>query len=480
MQFGPVIFIIGILMTVLSIGMAVPAFVDLYYGSPDWQSFMFSSLTTGFCGILMILANRRDAITVTRKQAFLLTALSWLALALFSALPFYYSEMNMSLADSFFESMSGITTTGSTVIDNLGEAPKGILIWRSILQWIGGIGIIVMAISVLPMLRVGGMQLFRLESSEKEKVLPRATQMASSIAFIYLFLTAACMMTYKAFGMSTFDAAAHAMTTIATGGFSTYDTSFGHYHTPELEYTAVFFMITGCLPFMLYLRALTGNWRALWNDTQVRCFFALVFSSAMFLTIYLSLSSVLPFYEAFRRSLFNVVSVMSGTGYASADYMIWGHVAVGFFFFLSCVGGCAGSTTCGIKIFRFQVLYAIALSQIRQLIYPSGVFTPRYNGKPLPEDVPTSVMSFFFIYAVAFVVLSLVLSMIGLDFLTATSGAMTAISNVGPGLGDIIGPAGTFKPLPDSAKWVLSFGMLLGRLELFTVLVLLSRQFWKP
>ncbi len=479
MILAPVLFIIGIFLTMLSISMTIPAFVDLYYGSDDWIAFMFSAVCTAFFGIAMILGNHTKTPTINRKQAFILTAFSWIALAGFAALPFYFSSMEMSAADSFFESMSGITTTGSTVIDNLYATPKGILIWRAILQWIGGIGIIVMAISVLPMLKVGGMQLFRLESSEKEKVLPRATQMATSIAFIYLFFTAACMVTYKIFGMTTFDAIAHAMTTIATGGFSTYDTSFGHYHTPELEYTAVFFMLCGCLPFMLYLRALTGSWRALFKDTQVRCFLSLITIFTFFATFYLTMHSILPFEEALRRALFNVTSIMSGTGYANADYMLWGPVAVGFFFFLGCIGGCAGSTTCGIKIFRFQVLYAVAVTQIRQLIAPNGVFIPRYNGKLLTGDIPTSVMSFFFIFALTFVLLSLALSFIGLDFITSVSGAITAISNVGPGLGDIIGPAGTFKPLPDSAKWVLSFGMLMGRLELFTVIVLLSRYFWR-
>jgi trk system potassium uptake protein TrkH len=375
--------------------------------------------------------------------------------------------------------MSGVTTTGSTVINNLEESPPGILIWRALLQWLGGIGIIVMAISIMPMLRVGGMQLFRMESSEKEKALPRATKMASSIGYLYLFLTFLCTIAYVSFGMDNFDAVAHAMTTIATGGFSTYDTSFSHYAEPYLEYTAVFFMWLGCLPFVLYLKAMNGDWRSLFNDKQVRWFFVIIIGAAILMTLYLTHNSLLPFWEAFRRALFNTSSIITGTGYANYDYMQWGNFAIGLIFFLSCVGGCAGSTTCGIKIFRFQVLYEIANVQIKQLITPNGVFIPRFNDKPMPKDVPMSVMSFFFMFALCFVVLALALSLLGLDYLTAMSGAVTAISNVGPGLGDIIGPAGTFKSLPDSAKWVLSFGMLLGRLELFTILVLLAPNFWR-
>lgn len=479
MQLKPVFFIIGIFLTMLSVSMVIPALLDIYDGSNDWRAFLFATICTSFFGIILILTNRSDFNSINAKQAFLLTTLSWVFIALFSALPFWMSEARMSFTDSFFEAMSGITTTGSTTITNLEEMPRGILIWRALLQWIGGIGIIVMAISVLPMLRVGGMQLFRMESSEKEKTLPRATKMASSIAYIYLFLTALCVVAYRVMGMDMFDAIAHAMTTIATGGFSTFDTSFSHYEAPYIEYAAVCFMWLGCLPFVLYLKAVNGDWRSLFQDKQVRWFFAIALTAAVVMTSYLVHTSDMPFAESFRRALFNTTSIMTGTGYASADYMLWGSFAVAMIFFLSCVGGCAGSTTCGIKIFRFQVLYEIAQKQIRQLITPNGVFIPRYNGKPMPADVPTSVMGFFFMFALCFTILALALTLMGLDYLTAMSGAVTAISNVGPGLGHIIGPSGSFAPLPNEAKWILSFGMLLGRLELFTILVLLSRHFWR-
>lgn len=479
MQYRPVFFIIGIFLTMLSISMAVPTLVDLYYGTGEWRAFLIATFCTSFFGITLLLANRSDFHYISGRQAFLLTTLSWIFIAFFSALPFWFSNIEMSFTDSFFEAMSGITTTGSTVIDNLSEMPQGILIWRAILQWIGGIGIIVMAISIMPMLRVGGMQLFRMESSEKEKALPRATKLASSIAYIYLFLTALCIVTYRILGMDMFDAVAHAFTTIATGGFSTFDTSFAHYQTPFIEYAAVLFMWLGCLPFILYLKAMAGDWKSLFKDRQVRWFLAIVLTAAIIMTLHLLNISTMPLSEAFRRALFNTTSIITGTGYASADYMLWGSFAIGLIFFLSCIGGCAGSTTCGIKVFRFQVLYEISTTQIKQLITPNGVFIPRYNGKPMPKDVPMSVMGFFFMFALCFTIVALVLSLMGLDYLTAMSGAVTAISNVGPGLGEIIGPTGTFKPLPDQAKWVLSFAMLLGRLELFTILVLFTRHFWR-
>ncbi|CAG0904226.1 unnamed protein product [Cyprideis torosa] len=271
---------------------------------------------------------------MSMRQTFLLTTLSWTALAVAAAAPFHLSGLRMSLTDSLFEAMSGITTTGSTVMTGLQDAPPGILLWRAILQWLGGIGIIVMALSVMPFLKVGGMQLFQTESSESEKALPRATQLAASIGIIYLGLTVACMMCYQLSGMSSFNAWAHAMTTIATGGFSTFDTSFSHYHEPHMEMTAIFFMLMGGLPFILYVKALRGNWQALFNDTQVRAFLAIVALAITSMVIYLTIHNHAPLGEALRRSSFNVVSIITGTGYANGDYNAWGGFAVILMYFL--------------------------------------------------------------------------------------------------------------------------------------------------
>lgn len=479
MDFRPVLYVNGILLSILATSMVLPMLVDLYFGSDDWQVFFLCILTTAFFGGMLVLTNAGKDFTISIRQTFLLTTSSWMVLATFASLPFWLSALDLSFTDAFFEAMSGITTTGSTVIVGLDEAPKGILLWRAILQWLGGIGIIVMALSVLPFLKVGGMQLFRSESSENEKALPRAAKLASSIAYVYLFLTTICALFYYAAGLPLFDSVAHAMTTIATGGYSTYDASFGNFDTAWTELIAITFMLLGSLPFVLYLRAVRGNISCFFYDSQVRWFLSIVGASIMIMSLYLILHNNMDLLEAVRRTSFNIVSIITGTGYTSHDYGAWGGFAVGLLFFLMVVGGCAGSTTCGIKIFRFQVLYAVTSVQMKQLLHPHGVFLPYYGGKPLPAGVPSSVMSFFFLYALMFALLAIALSFVGLDFLTAMSGAATSISNVGPGLGEIIGPNGTFAPLPDTAKWILCFGMILGRLELFTVLVLLTPAFWR-
>lgn len=479
MKLSPIFFVIGILLTILSGTMLIPALVDLHAGNEDWKVFALSMLCTGFFGVLLILVTRERNFEIGVRQAFLLTTLSWTLLAVFGALPMIFSQLNMSITDAIFESTSGITTTGSTVIVGLDNAPPGLLLWRAILQWLGGIGIIVMALSVLPFLNVGGMQLFRTESSESEKAMPRTAQLAGAIAIVYVGLTFVCMVCYMLTGLELFDAVAHAMTTIATGGYSTRDASMGYFDNPMAEMVAIAFMIIGSLPFVLYLRVMRFDWRALFSDSQVRWFLTILSLSIVIMAAYKVSFSGDSAGQALRYSAFNVVSVITGTGYGTTDFSLWGPFAVGTLFFLMCVGGCAGSTTCGIKIFRIQVLYEVTKAQIMQLLHPHGVFLPTYNGKPLPQGVPISVMSFFFLFALSFTLLAICLHLIGLDFLTAMSGAATSISNVGPGLGPIIGPGGTFAPLPDTAKWVLCVGMLLGRLELFTVMVLLAPKFWR-
>ncbi len=459
--------------------MVFPMLADIYFGYDDWMVFFSCFIITAFFGGALVLSNMGHEFNINTRQAFLLTNSVWFSLALFGSLPFWLSSLDMSFTDSFFESMSGITTTGSTVITGLDYAPKGILLWRAILQWLGGIGIIIMAMSILPFLKVGGMQIFKAELSEDEKALPRTASLATSIAIIYIFLTGLCAILYMMTGLEIFDAIAHALTTISTGGFSTFDSSFSHYTTLGPEIICITFMIIGGMPFVLYLKTIKGSWSALIKDAQVKWFIYIIIISTIALTVFLYTEQNMSIYEALRRSLFNIVSVMTGTGYGSGDFNAWGGFSVSMFFFLMVVGACAGSTSCGIKIFRFQVLYSVTKAQISSLLHPNGVFIPHYNGKPLPKDVPSSVMGFFFIFALGFAFIAISLSFVGLDFITAMSGAATSISNVGPGLGDIIGPTGTFKPLPDSAKWILCIGMFLGRLELFTILVMLSPRFWK-
>ena len=480
LDFRPVNFVIGLLLSTLAVGMCIAAVADLAAGNPDWQVFVVSAGVTLFVGVSMTLTSRADGFSFSVRQAFMMTTLSWLALTFFAALPFVFCDLNLSFTDAFFEAMSGITTTGSTVIVGLDNAPPGILLWRALLQWLGGIGIIVMAIAVLPMLRVGGMQLFRMESSDpSEKSMPRAAQIASAIGVIYVALTIIWMVAYWAAGMSGFEALAHSMTTIATGGFSTSDGSVGHFDSALIDAIATVGMFVGGLPFVLYLRSVRGEVGALFRDSQVQWFTTIVLVLVVAMSGWLWLHGGFHPAEALRYASFNIVSIITGTGYATADFGLWGSFAVPVFFFIMFIGGCAGSTTCGIKVFRFQVLYASARTQIHHLLQPHGVFIPYYNRRPIPDEVITSVLSFFFVFGASFALLALGLGLMGLDFLTAVSSAATAISNVGPALGPIVGPAGTFQPLPDEAKWLLSLGMLLGRLELFTVLVLFTRSFWR-
>ena len=481
LDFRPILFILGLLLTTLALAMSLPALVDAATGHADWQVFLASAGLTLFIGVSLILTMRGGDMAIGIREAFVLTIGSWLGVTLFASLPFVFAELNLSFADAFFEAMSGITTTGATVIVNLDAAPPGILLWRALLQWLGGIGIIVTAVAMLPMLKVGGMQLFRMESSDTtDKVLPRAAQIATAIGAIYFILTAICAIAYWAAGMPGFDAVAHAMTTIATGGFSTSDDSLAAFATPGIEWIAVVFMIVGSLPFVLYLQAVRGRPMSLFRDSQVRWFLSLVLALVIIVVLILLLTQDFSSAQSLRLSAFNTISILTGTGYSTAAFDNWGPFALTIFFLIMFIGGCAGSTTCGIKIFRFQILYETATAQIRRLVQPHGIFIPYYNRSPITDEVSMSVMSFFFFYVLVFIALALGLSALGLDFLTALSGAATAISNVGPGLGPEIGPNGTFTNLPDAAKWLLSAGMLLGRLELFTILVLFAPAFWKP
>lgn len=477
----PVLRAVGFVLCILALAMLPSVLVDLAAGNSDWQVFLASATLTAFVGVTLVLMHRHARPRgLTAREAFLLTSLVWLVSAAFAALPLAFAGLGLSAADAFFEAMSGLTTTGSTVIVGLDSAPPGLLLWRALLQWLGGVGIIVMGVAILPMLRIGGMQLFRTESSDlSEKILPRAAQLATGIGGVYLGLSLACAALYWGAGMTAFEAVAHAMTTISTGGFSTSDASIGHFQSPAIEWIAIVFMIAGGIPFVLYLQALRG-WRgALLADVQVRWYLVGLAIAAGALTLWLVLVMGADPADAVRDALFATVSVVTGTGYATVDYGAWGTFPTAFLFFLMCVGGCTGSTTGGIKVFRFVVLHAVARVQIYRLLQPSGVFRALYNDRPISEATAISVLAFVFAFGAAFTVLAILLALLGLDYLTAMSAALTALANVGPGLGEIIGPAGNFAPLPEAAKWLLAFGMLLGRLELFTVLVLFLPSFWR-
>ena len=479
-NFRTVFFAIGVLLLILGAFMLIPFFVQIFYKEND-TTFLSSAFITSFIGILLILTNSGDEKKLNLQQAFLLTTLSWLSIAIFGSLPFILSDLNLSFIDSFFESMSGITTTGSTIITNLDTTAKSILILRAILQWLGGIGIIVMAITILPLLNIGGMQLFRMDSSDSaEKILPRTREVTLLISGIYLILTLTCSFSYWLFGMNIFDSIAHAMTTIATGGFSTYNDSIGFFENPKIEIISIIFIIFGSIPFLTYLKFIKGNKKIFFNDVQVRGLIYILIISVLIMFIYLLFNNKgYGFLENLRISTFNVVSILSGTGYVTSDFSLWGKFPLIFFLFLMFIGGCAGSTTCGIKIFRFQILGYFISNQIKKLVYPHGVFPMKYNKEKISNTFIYSIIAFIFLYFFIFFILATILSLDGVDFVTSLSGAASAISNVGPGLGNIIGPDGNYYSLPNLSKLCLSLGMLLGRLELFAVLVLFFPSFWK-
>lgn len=476
----PVIYLNGLFLIGLAATMAIPAIVDLNVGNDDWIVFAASSTFTLFFGVAAALAAKERTIQLDVRQGFLLTTTAWLLMAAFGGLPFAFSGLGLSYADAYFEAMSGLTTTGSTVIVGLDRLAPGLQLWRGILNFIGGAGIIVLALAVLPFLRVGGMQLFHSESSDRsEKVVPRISTVASSTLLIYVSLTLTCALVYWMAGMTGLEAVVHAMSSLATGGFSTLDSSIGGFASPAIEWIGIVFMLAGALPFVAYIRLTGGDLGVFWHDSQIRLLFLLVIGSSIALAVWLVSTRDEVWHEAFRTALFNVVSVVTTTGYVSTDYSQWGGFAVTVFFLLTFCGGCTGSTAGGIKIFRFEILIARLRVQMARLVQPHGVFPLQYQGRVVPDDVPAGVIGFIALYLSCFVVLSVLLSALGLDFVTATSGAATALGNVGPGLGDVIGPAGTFQPLPDAAKWLLSLGMVLGRLELFTFLVLFTPRFWR-
>ena len=474
-NYKTVFFTLGILQIILGIFMLIPVIAQFFYNEFD-SSFFGASIVTIIFGTLFFLSNLDHDKKLNLQQAFLLTALSWLSIAIFGSLPFVFSKIDFSFTNAFFESMSGITTTGSTVISNLNEMPKGILLWRALLQWLGGIGIIIMAITLMPIMNVGGMQLFKVSNNDSsEKILPKSKEIATRLIFIYVGLTTLCGIFYFIFGMSVFDSITHSMTTIATGGFSNYNESIGYFNSSSIEISAMIFILLGSIPFIAYIKFINGNKMIFFSDIQILTFFKVIVISIAILSIYLAINNLDTF--SFMAVLFNIISILTGTGYVNAQFDNWGGFSLVLFLILMFIGGCAGSTTCGIKIFRFQILYSFIINSLKKIIYPKGIFVLKYDQNPIDNKFISSIISFIYMYLIIFFFITTLLSLTGLDFITSISGAATAISNVGPGLGSIIGPNGDFSSLPDVSKWILSVGMILGRLELFAILVLFLPSF---
>ncbi|PHS36794.1 MAG: potassium transporter TrkH [Robiginitomaculum sp.] len=476
----PVLFIVGLMIAGLGVAMLIPMLVDLAHKGESWQAFGISGFITALFGSVIALASYSPKARMSARGAFLLTVTSWVILAFVGALPFILQENSMSFTDAYFESMSGLTTTGSTVMTGLDQAPRGILLWRAMLQWYGGIGIIITAIAILPRLNIGGMQLFRAEWFDPMgKILPRAGQIATGIGVAYIGLTVICAVSYNMLGIEMFDAICLAMTTIATGGFTNSDASFAAYTEHGADMVAVLFMILASLPFAAYVLAMRGNLSAVYKNPQTRGFLLILLVLIMLMTTYMTMNNYSSEAHPLRLAMFNITSIITGTGYSFGDYQSWGPLAVGVFFSAMFIGGCAGSTSCSIKIFRYQVAFEALRAYVVRMPRRHAVSPMRYGGRPLPKSAVYSVMGFFFIFMMCYAVTAILLSLMGLDEITALSAAATSITNVGPGLGDIVGPTGTFQPLPNAAKWVMAMAMIVGRLEIIPVLVVLNPSFWR-
>ena len=479
-DFRPIINILGLLLCIESIALLIPMVFDYINNNEDWKQFFFISCLTFFIGLVLYVGFKKEKMKINLRQAFLLTILSWLVIALFGSLPFIYSSSSLNFTNAFFESVSGITTTGSTVISNLDSLSEGILIWRSLLQWFGGIGIIVLAVAILPTLQIGGMQLLHMEHDDPyEKTLPKINKFIFEIIFLYFGLTILCLFSYYFNGMNAFDSLIHSMTTISTGGFSNKSLSFGYFDSQTLESISILFMILGSLPFVIFIKFIHGQKNSLFKDDQIRLFIFLLVSIVLISCFWVKYYLNIEWSSALRLTTFNITSILTGTGYTSTNYNNWGGFGLIIILMIMFIGGCAGSTTGGVKIFRFQILFRGVRLQIKKLTQPHAVFLMKFNKKTVTENTYTSIISFFFIYILLFILSSVILSFLGLDFLTALSASASAISNVGPGVGEIIGPNGNYSGINEIGKWVLAFTMLIGRLEIFTILVLFSKNFWK-
>jgi len=476
---GPTLLILGAILNILALFMLVPLALSITYDSDNQLAFFSSAAITSVVGIGFLLIGKRSRLDFMQpRQVFLITTSAWTGVSLFSALPFILIDHPLTIADAVFEAVSGVTTTGSSVMSGLDSLPKDILLWRSMLNWIGGVGIIGMAIAILPFLRVGGMRLFKTESSDwSDKAMPRAQSLMAMIIYCYLMLSVICCLAFWAAGMDFFNAVNHAMATVATGGFSTSDSSFGQFDSLLIHWIAIAFMLAGAFPFVLFVRLLVNRKFIFFSDTQVRGLLWAVGITTILLTTQLIISDQMDPFRALTMACFNLVSVITTTGFSSGDYQLWGPLALIVFFFAMFIGGCSGSTTGGIKVFRLQIFGGLVKEQIITAIHPRAIISRRYNNRLISSEIIVSSISYMFLMAGCLATIAIILALTGLDLVTSLTGAATAVMNVGPGLGPVIGPAGNFSSLSDTAKWALSAGMLLGRLEFLTILVLFTPAF---
>ena len=475
----PIALVSGTVICAVGFFLFIPLTTELIYKTESWQSYAVPILIYLIVGGSLVITNKNVGFKISLKEAFIITVLSWLLMTFLCAIPFLYTEVNLSIIDALFESMSGLTTTGATTLINLENLPKGILIWRAFLQWLGGIGIVVIALFILPFLRIGGMQLFHLEGDDPyDKSLPKISSVIRKIFIIYLLFTIILTFLYYIFGMMFFDAISHSLTTISTGGFSNYDNSFGLFNS-KILIVSIIFMVLGSLPFLVLIQTSKKNLFAIFKDHQIRIFISILLIAIIIIFYFANQFIDGNVFKKIITVSFNTISIISGTGYISNNFEQWGNYASVLFLILMFIGGCAGSTTGGLKIFRFQILFKYLYLHFKKMLQPHAVLSIQFNNKKVPESTYESVMSFFFLYILTFASSALLLSFSGLDFLTCISAAASTISNVGPGLGDTIGPNGNYSNLTNYSKIVLILTMFLGRLEMLTILVLFIPSFWK-
>ena len=479
-QIWPAVLALGWILFAIAAGEGAMALVSLAAHDGLEEVFAINAGITALVAGACVLTTKGRPFELRFRDAALLTAVSWFVVPVFGALPLMAAPTNLSFFDAYFESVSGLTTTGSTVLSGLDALPPSILLWRSTLQWIGGIGIVGLAIVILPFLKIGGMQLFRLESSDRsEDVVPHVRSVASFVGRVYLVLTVACFLSYWALGMTPFDALNHAFTTVCTGGYSTHDLSFAWFKSDALDWASILFMIAGGVPFLAYLRVVRRGSLRQRIDPQVVAFLIAAFCLSAILGIWLNLQHGMGGFDATTHAVFAVISVMTTTGYASNDYVAWGTFTATFVFLVSFVGGCTGSTAGGVKIFRYQIMIRVAAQHIRRAIHPHTVSPMRFGDRIVTDEEAASVGTFFYLYFFAFAVMAALMSLLGMDAATAMSAVAATLGNVGPGITEAIGPAGNYAGLPELAKLILSFAMILGRLEILGVMILFLPGFYR-
>lgn len=475
----PVGYVIGLLTSTLGALMLLPMCFDLASGLGNWRAFASSAAIAFFVGLFLTLACA-NAISkgLNLRQSFILTTGVWVVLPVFGAVPFLIGAPQLSFTDALFEAMSGLTTTGTTVITGLDQLPPGVNLWRAMLNWLGGLGIVIVALLFLPVMKVGGMQFFRTEGFDTlGKVLPRALDISSALLQVYVVMTALCALAYRAAGMSAYESLIHALSVISTGGFSNRDSSFANF-SPTLHYISVVAMLLSTLPFIRFIQLAQGQITPLWQDLQVRAYLRWTGYAIALVLAWRVFKGGEPFTATLHDSIFNVVSTFSGTGFTSGDPSAWGPLPFMVLLIAGFIGGCTASTGCSVKVFRYLILFRAIRTQLRRIVHPYGVHVLRLQGRKVEGDVINSVIVFFTLFVATFGVLAILLSMTGLQPRTALTAAWTSIANIGPVWGPEVGPTGAVGRFPDAAKWIMAAGMLLGRLEILSVFVLFTRRFW--